>query len=500
MHNTGMQQVSGEPQTNPYAQALQGLKLANPVASFFDYCRARENIRLLKESGDQPPWSDDPIFQKGRFLNVFREDDRVSQAIIRFLQPLADAPSALIQAAFFARWCNKGVTLDALKSDELASPESLKEKLLTLPDQPWCNLTAYPVQNIHWQGKWYSQIDAATSLFAEIRDFLLDSIVEAKQNVIEATRLINCEFRMDNDFPIFMAVIDLSWFRPDLIDPASPVPTGIGAVAFLDRLQKHLGLDNHQQTCDRMIELQAQYWPEAKRQLTPVDIEYQSCECRKYYSYVNGTKAFEGKNRFVPGVPPRLEFDVAQEFVPERDTQTQIYVLAGGPGSGKSTLIKTLSDAGHRTVEETAERLLREAVTSGSSAQEMRVDPIRWQLDLLERDFELFNNLPRDECLFTDTSIIETVVFAQNAGIEIGPRLSAWLERLRFAQVFFLEPLDEYAQTAVRMESVEASLDIGQKIKAAYRHFGYEPILLPALPLQSRVERIMDHLPAVNVG
>ena len=50
----------------------------------------------------------------------------------------------------------------------------------------------------------------------------------------------------------------------------------------------------------REIELQKEYWPEAKRKFQPIDIEYLSCECRKYYSYVNGTKLFEGKNVFNP--------------------------------------------------------------------------------------------------------------------------------------------------------------------------------------------------------
>ena len=88
---------------------------------------------------------------------------------------------------------------------------------------------------------------------------------------------------MKNDFPVFMAVMDLAWFRPDLVDPASKVPTGIGAVAFLERLQKHLGLKNHEETAEKMISLQAKYWPDAKRPFQPIDIEYLSCECRKYY-------------------------------------------------------------------------------------------------------------------------------------------------------------------------------------------------------------------------
>ena len=105
---------------------------------------------------------------------------------------------------------------------------------------------------------------------------------------------------MENDFPVFMAVVDLAWFRPDLIDPASHVPTGIGAVPYMDRLQQHLGVSSHAEVCDRIIAMQPDYWPEARRPFQPIDVEYLCCECRKYFSYANGTKRFEGKNRFTP--------------------------------------------------------------------------------------------------------------------------------------------------------------------------------------------------------
>ena len=60
------------------------------------------------------------------------------------------------------------------------------------------------------------------------------------------------------------------------------------------------------------LQFQAEYWPEAKRPFEPIDIEYLSCECRKYYSYVNGTKRYEGKNVFKPGKSPMLPFDIPQ--------------------------------------------------------------------------------------------------------------------------------------------------------------------------------------------
>ena len=283
---------------NPYATALDGLVLDDPVSAFFCFCREREQIRFLRESGAPDPWTEDPIFQQGRFLNVFREDDRGSKAILRFARSLEKDLSALIHALFFSRWCNRQETLDKLSIKILSRSKELRKKLETL--DPWCNVTAYPVEPVHWEGMHYSRFDAATILFGEIKESLTETITGSQSDVVIATHGVNDLFRMQNNFPIFMAIIDLAWFRPDVINPGSHVPTGIGAVAYLDRLQTHFGLDDHQKTCNRMIELQKEYWPEAKRAFQPIDIEYLSCECRKYYSYVNGTKLFEGKNLFHP--------------------------------------------------------------------------------------------------------------------------------------------------------------------------------------------------------
>lgn len=281
---------------NPYASALDGLVINDPVIAFFNFCKERENIRLKREMGIPFPWTQDPIFQKGRFLNVFREDDRGSKAIMQFAKNLEKDLPTLIHALFFSRWCNRQETLDQLTSSILSQPTKLSNNLKSL-DQ-WCNLTAYPVEPVQWNNQEYNRLDSATKLFGKIKNELTNIVIEANRDVVKATNLVNKHFQMKNDFPIFMAIIDIAWFRPDIIDPASRVPTGLGAVAYLDRLQKHFELDNHEQTCNRMIKLQDKYWPEAKRTFQPIDIEYLSCECRKYYSYINETKLFEGKNVF----------------------------------------------------------------------------------------------------------------------------------------------------------------------------------------------------------
>lgn len=282
---------------NKYRTSLDGLVIENPVESFFNYCIERENIRIKRESGEAFPWSEDKIFQKGRFLNVFREDDRVSKSIIDFAKPLTDDLPLLIQALFFGRWCNRQETIDKLNHEDLLDADKLKDKLIQL--EQWENFNAYPVQDVIWNEKTYSRIDTATTLFYEIKDDLTEIVLDSNLDVIQATKNINKRFKMENDFPIFMALIDIAWFREDVIPITSQVPTGIGAQPYLDRLQEYLDLESHQAVATEMISLQKEYWPEAKRTFYPIDIEYQSCECRKYFSYINGTKIFEGKNRLI---------------------------------------------------------------------------------------------------------------------------------------------------------------------------------------------------------
>ena len=282
---------------NKYRTSLDGLVIENPVESFFNYCIERENIRIKRESGEAFPWSEDKIFQKGRFLNVFREDDRVSKSIINFAKPLTDDLPLLIQALFFSRWCNRQETIEKLNHEDLLDADKLKDKLIQL--EQWENFNAYPVQDVMWNEKTYSRIDTATTLFYEIKDDLTEIVLDSNLDVIQATKNINKRFKMENDFPIFMALIDIAWFREDVIPITSQVPTGIGAQPYLDRLQEYLGLESHQAVAAEMISLQKEYWPEAKRTFYPIDIEYQSCECRKYFSYINGTKKFEGKNRLI---------------------------------------------------------------------------------------------------------------------------------------------------------------------------------------------------------
>ena len=186
------------------------------------------------------------------------------------------------------------------------------------------------------------------------------------------------------------------------------IDPGIGALPFLDRLQSHLGLNDHHATCQAMIDLQQTYWPDARRPFQPIDIEYLSCECRKYFSYINGTKQFSGKNIFVPGRSASLHFDIPAPQAEPALIQTCIDVIAGGPCSGKTTVLRALEQAGHTVVPETSRELLEAGIAAGKTAQELRADPAAWQQQVLAEDHALFAQLPSHSLL--------TIVCADSTG------------------------------------------------------------------------------------
>ena len=480
---------------NPYASSLDGLVLEDPVEAFFAFCKEREAIRIRRESGAPAPWSTDPIFQQGRFLNVFREDDRASRAILGFAKPLQDNLPDLIQALFFARWCNRQISLDALSPELLQDERALTEALHSLP-APWCNVTAYPVEPVKWKDRVFSRWESATHLFRVIKEDLAHLIQAANGDVMRATRSVNERFEMANDFPIFMAVMDIAWFRPDVIHPSSPVPTGIGAAPFLDRLQNHLDLESHQETCREIIRLQETYWPEARRALQPIDVEYLSCECRKYWSYKNETKRFEGKNRFRQGQDPLVEFDLPNPLPAE--LQTQIHVIAGGPCSGKTTLIEALKAEGFSVFPESSRVLLEEGKARGQSAEEMRFDPIEWQRTVCEKDHALFSNIDPQEPVFTDTSFLENLVFSDQAGLVMGPNIQRWLKQHRYKTVFFLAPVESSETDESRLESSHTAAQISTQVWGRYLEFGYQPVILPAERTEQRIARIRALLDATH--
>ena len=218
-------------------------------------------------------------------------------------------------------------------------------------------------------------------------------------------------------------------------------------------------------------------------------MEYLLCKCRKYYRYVNGTKSYKGKI-VKSGKSPMLT--LAAKSLNEECLGMQVNVIPGGPSFAKTTLLKALKEKGFTVIPETAEEVIRLAVKARISVEEQRLmDPIGFQLDLLKRDFALFDDvlsgksqlLSSGDSVMADTSFDKTLVFSEHAGIKMIPTVEEWIRKKRYNIVFFLSSPElrtgSYETSAVRMESHSVALQISQEIQAAYRRYGYELVVVP---------------------
>lgn len=84
------------------------------TAEFFETMAERQRIYARKERGDPKPWTSDPIFQRYKFTNVFREQDAVTRWIREnWREPYANHPNLWI-AMCIARTINLPEVLEDL--------------------------------------------------------------------------------------------------------------------------------------------------------------------------------------------------------------------------------------------------------------------------------------------------------------------------------------------------------------------------------------------------
>jgi hypothetical protein len=82
-------------------------RIIDPIERYFAYARERQKIYLSKQKGDPFPWTNDPIMQKHKLTNVFREQDKTTAWLRTFVrEPLRKAPVVLFANLVF-RWFNR---------------------------------------------------------------------------------------------------------------------------------------------------------------------------------------------------------------------------------------------------------------------------------------------------------------------------------------------------------------------------------------------------------
>lgn len=264
------------------------------IQGFFRYARLRESVRLRKEQQVPKPWTDDPILQRYRFCNVFREDDRTTRWFADHVRgPMIDSPRVILATITF-RWFNKIETGEVLLKHGLLQNWNGRLALEVLQDLKPLITGAYMIKTPPKKTKLVGLVDLIDEAQRK-GPWLREVIADARTLEVAWEALKTLPYL--GSFMAYEVVTDLrhtEWLcgATDINTWCSPGP---GCARGLGRLFGKEGRDSYSYTSlsdrrrmrphlERLLSLSQRdnLWPSEWRAWEMREVEHTLCEYDKY--------------------------------------------------------------------------------------------------------------------------------------------------------------------------------------------------------------------------
>lgn len=176
--------------------------------------------------------------------------------------------------------------------------------------------------------------------------------------------------------------------------------------------------------------------------------------------------------------------------------QTGLYVITGGPGTGKTSLIEELKKSGFKAVEEVARVIIKEQMQQGGEALPWKNTGL-YTKSMLERSIESYlANVGNDGVLFFDRGIPDTLAYAQLIGLVDTEKIEQAVDQYRYNnRVFILPPWKEiYCTDNERKQLFNEAIDTYYVMKEVYEKAGYTLIEIPKVPVTERRDFVINSI------
>jgi predicted ATPase len=172
----------------------------------------------------------------------------------------------------------------------------------------------------------------------------------------------------------------------------------------------------------------------------------------------------------------------------------EIYVLDGGPGNGKTSVIKELKKRGYKCIDE-APRLLSENDSrfKGKSIKEVSKEqfyPAVIDLMIQQAKEAVKNN---DVC-FIDRGLGGALAYFKLANYKVEDKKLEFIKNFRYTKVFVFDFLDKYKKDSLRQETEEEQKEIQKNIIECYESLGIVPIIVPFMSVEKRADFVLKNI------
>jgi predicted ATPase len=173
-----------------------------------------------------------------------------------------------------------------------------------------------------------------------------------------------------------------------------------------------------------------------------------------------------------------------------------LYVISGGPGSGKTTVLQELAKLGFPHAPEVARQIIREQTALGGAALPWQDRQSYTQL-MLERSIESYlQHFPLSATTFSDRGIPDTLCYARLIGLRETSLIERACLEYRYAPVMFLAPpwREIYETDTERKQDFAEAERTYEQMAKVYQDCGYELAVLPKVAPAARAEFILERV------
>jgi predicted ATPase len=189
--------------------------------------------------------------------------------------------------------------------------------------------------------------------------------------------------------------------------------------------------------------------------------------------------------------------EIEKDRLVDESTGTRFFVITGGPGSGKSTLIDALAQRGFGIMREAGRVIIQDQVAIGGAALPW-ADRRAFAELMLGWEMRSYRDaLKLSGPVIFDRGVPDVLGYLRLSGLPVLPHVENAARIFRYhPRVFIAPPWPEiFRPDAERKQSIEEAQATYEVLAETYTSLGYE--LLP-LPLDSVEKRVQFVLAAVG--